>query len=190
MRLRFAVALLVSGSLSLAARAQSILYTVQDTASGTIGSQSFTGQNITVQFAGDISNIAGSPGFYTNTPGVGTINIPSLGTFTFTDGTYFFDNQSVGAAGIADSSVGSILDTFNTAFDSYTGNSSIGPLSGNVFYASSYDFNTTGGVLNFSSAGQTSTLTASTSATPEPSSLALLGSGVLGLAGIIRRRLS
>ena len=41
---------------------------------------------------------------------------------------------------------------------------------------------------SFTLSGTTSTTTTST--TPEPSSIMLLGSGVLGLAGILRRKLS
>jgi hypothetical protein len=195
MRLCLLLAALAFVSSGVAAKAESITFTVTDTASGSIGVQTFTNQNITVTFTGDTPNVAYSNvDYYYIAPGTTTVQIGSLGTFTFTDPTRFFDNQISSIAGIGLSSGHSILDTGNAAFASYADTTSIGPLSGTSYSSTSFLFNTSSGPLDFTSVGATSTLTASlgapAAATPEPSSIALLATGILGFAGVIRRRLA
>ena len=103
-----------------------------------------------------------------------------------------FDNQGAIAVGFGDLTQGpaSVLDTYDAAFGAYNLTTAIGPITNTSFIRPDITFNTTLGGLNLQSTGN-STFTASTgTATPEPGSLVLLGTGVVGLLGSLRRRLT
>ncbi|MGA2606729.1 MAG: hypothetical protein ABSH01_04640 [Terriglobia bacterium] len=138
------------------AKAETITYTVQDTVSGTLDSNSFFDALVTVAFTGDTANVWGGAIFWEIDVGTATVDIAGIGAATFTDAMFAFDNPS-GAAGIGDNICsgcgGSVLDTFNSAFGSYDLMSAIGPLSGDVYFRPDLSYGTTAGLLNFSSAG-------------------------------------
>lgn len=220
MRLRILVALFALLASGVAAKADPITVTVTDSAwVGVYNVTPLTGifvPNVTVTFTGDTSNLIYNSTGYIGTVGRGTpvygdplyyilgtatIQIGSLGTFAIDGPIEFFDNQVASVAGISTSGSGGsgdvILATENAAFSSYTGATSIGPLSGPVSPYPGVGFYTSGGftVLEPSTytgaeaAPSTFTATVDTAPTPEPSSLALLGTGLLGFAATIRRRL-
>ena len=199
MRLRILVAGFALFATGVTAKADPITVTVTDNAWVSInGDNSYS--PITVTFTGD-TPVAYNPkpysGLYYIGPGTASIQVGSLGTFTFNDPAEFFDNQDfdnqgISIAGIAISNGVVILATNNAAFGSYTSATSIGPLSGPVAYSQNYGFYTSAGFLDFVGDDSTSTFTASLGAspapTPEPSSIALLGAGMLGIAGVVRKR--
>jgi hypothetical protein len=170
--------------------AATITYTEQAVVSGQLGNNFFNNSLVTLTLVGDTANVTGSGGFFQNVLGTFTVNVASVGTATFTDPMEVFDNQGAAAAGFGDLTLaGSVLDTFDGAFATYDLTTAIGPITNAPFIRTDLSFPTTLGGFNIQSAGN-STFTASTgTATPEPGSLALLGSGVLVGIGALRRKL-
>lgn len=181
-------ALVVLLCVATQANADGVLtYTESDTATGSIGGTSFTGALVTITFVGHTANVTGSPGFFQNIVGTGTVTIAGIGTFAFTPSTTptdVFDNQVTQVAGIA--SFLSILDTVAPAFATYDLTTPIGPISGPALTNLGIAFDTTDGPFILNSVGSNSTFTATT---PEPGSLFLLLFGTF-LAGLltVRRR--
>ena len=174
------VGLAVLFSAARGALAQStITYTVSATASGSLGSASFTDVTVTINFVSNPTTVFPAGPSLNENVGTGTVTIAGVGTAVFLSGPVAFDLQGnpflhsclppflpciAGiAAGIAPgpSQPGPILlGTSNAAFQTYYLFTPVGPISGPAIFDSFLTVPTTLGGLNFTSVGATSTFTA------------------------------
>lgn len=164
---------------------------------GPVGGQDYVGQSFTVAGAGSFDDVTLSLFSYpTSTPyAVGTGYLFSkayfgspallssgsadlLGTATSANGTYNFSPSVVLTAGTQYF----FYEDAEVPGGTLTGDNPY--LGGNAYYASGIESTyTTTDVFNFEVSGQLVS-----SATPEPSSFALLGTGLLGVARVVRKR--
>lgn len=198
------------------ARADTISLSITQQASGTIGNQSFTNQNVT--YTGTFSSeqllsciaantcpgpLGPDTGQYTlttftdpetTTTLVTTITVGGLGTFLANSGNNFVDvnypggpltNVSIADGGDSNGHLTFPVDPTNLNLENCLANfpAEDCPLSAS----------TAGGTLILTSASEdyttSATVTPDNSTVPEPSTLALLTTGVLALSGLARRRL-
>lgn len=182
--------LLACGLIPLTAAAGPITFTESFTAAGTVNGNPFDA-NVTFSLSTDTTLISGSGGLFLTPDGVASVTIQGVGAGTFTDPFHVFDNQNVSVAGFTDVNIEDIVDLSNSAFATYDLKSAIGPLDSTFFFVDTgASLGSTLGTIVLLSTSGTPTFTATTSGTtPEPGSLVLFGSGVVGLATVIRRTL-
>jgi hypothetical protein len=166
-----------------------ITYTEQAIASGTLGTTSFSGADLTIEWTGDTDDVVGSGGFLTNDAAANAVilTIVGVGSTTFTENLRVFVNQSFQppAAGFGRAS-GSLLATFDNTFGSYDAKTAIGPVTGSAFFRQDFFFGTGLGNLNIQAIRETATFTATVDDTPpvpEPATMTLLGFALAGIAG-------
>ncbi len=190
-------------ALSASAHAIPITYTESVVGTGVFDSSSFTNQLITITAVGDTSTL--SPfGPVTSTVAVtATVTVAGLGTKAFdTSGMFAFHYPVSPAVGFIANAATSpdgvvvqyadIIDTLNPVLASYDLISPVtvsGAFSGNPGFSFGLS---DGGSFAIYQATDPSTFTASTSSVPptvpEPNSILLLGTGLLGVVGILRNR--
>jgi hypothetical protein len=171
-----------------AVHADTITFTDTATMSGSLDGVSFTNALVTFTVVGDTANSSnGGSGSVFRLPGVTTVTVAGVGSDTLSDAsTGAVDNQTLGVAGISDftTHIGLTFTVNAAAFDTYSLTSSIGPITGSA-EVSIFDFATVNGSLDLAAISRQSTFTAVEA--PEPSSMALLGMGLFGLLGLLKK---
>lgn len=168
------------------AQAELITFTFSGTASGSLGSQSFTNAQFTITSTADTDQVALlAPGVLFVPNSVATVTVFGLGTGTFTIPTTTVDNQNLSRVGIAAPVQNqAILFEDNPAFATYDLTTPIGPLAGPaVFNPFIARFATTAGDFSLTAVPSVSFQATGTQAVPEPASLTLAGIAALGLLG-------
>lgn len=198
MRLRIPFLLLSVLSLCvapLAAHADIITYAVSGSATGSLDGTAFSNALVTITGSADSSNIfSPSSMIYDNIAVTSpTLTVAGVGTDTFTDTLVYVSNQNRGIVGVSDMTRNLALFLVNSsALTSYDLSTAVGPVSGTPVFNMGRSFATKLGTFEIDSADDP-TFTAidnATPAVPEPSSLLLLTTGMMGFAGAVKRKLS
>ncbi|HXC96526.1 MAG TPA: PEP-CTERM sorting domain-containing protein [Edaphobacter sp.] len=190
MRLKFLTLVAATAfATSLAAHADSIIYTESAIGSGSLGKTDFTNALITLTATGDTGSVINDGGVFIIVLPV-ELTVEGLGSTMFTDTMQFVSNTSNGVAGVGDNTNGlGVLFTVSNVFHTYNLQTGIGPITGASNFNTGSSFNTAEGTFVTSSFDNSTFEAVTSSSVPEPSTIAMFGSGLLGLAGAARRRI-
>jgi hypothetical protein len=186
---------LLLSSLAFAAHAEPITFTETLTGSSYYGPSAGLTEPITITGYGDTSNVVYSSADdeYTLLLSSATVQMGSgpVETFTCSVEAFEADGFIAGFEQLSPLDVNiAAVDGFDDPFTNYALNSSISVTDGTQVPASYTLFNTTGGSFDFATFSTTATFSSTVPpAVPEPSSLVLLATGMLGITEGMRRKL-
>jgi len=171
--------------------ASTIIFTQSATGSGTIGAESFDNAAFTVTAIGDTDNITTDGYLFFIDHASAAINIDGLGMFEIATPTRTFVNQDTQGAGFSRagwSGADLFYAPYDAAFGAWEMLTSVGPITGAgaLLQWSFEPVITDAGVLYFQTSEPQTTFQASV--VPLPPALYFFVSGLLGLAGLYRRK--
>jgi hypothetical protein len=189
--LRLAICALFA-AFTVGAQADTITYSESAIVSGSIGNTNFTNALITLTATGSSSTVVVGdlPGIFINILPT-ELTIAGIGSTMFTDSIQFVSNTISDLAGVGDMTTNlAVLFTQNSVFGGYNLQTGIDATTGPSVINIGAKFGTELGLFSIVSSGP-STFQATDTTTPtvpEPSAFTLLGTGILGLTGVVRRK--
>jgi len=168
-----------------------ISFTDITTASGTIAATPFSDATITISGTANTASVTTFAGGFEIVDTFTSVSIGGLGTYDFTTAVGFFVNNTEDLVGFQRADDGDLIDgPNNAAFGTWDLNTSIGPIAGtgSVLQWTTSAVDTTGGQLILDNASPSVSFAASVAPVPEPGTLMLLGTVLLGLGGSAKRK--